>query len=420
MIPIKDWNWDEKILKSLSLWWEELPVHSNWTNLLAIDAWWTPMSSSLISLFRWMFTYNIPHLFWKEYLNWTELIDITNSTSVWWALKLQSTTWNTSMLISKRAPLYQPNRWHRYSVSAILPTPLEAWTQVDFWLWTTDNVVCFRVTDTWINWVRISNWVEVESIPLTLPDWFDKTKWNLFDIRFQWRWVGNYEFYINLELVWTMSLLWTLSWLSIENPAMPALFSVQWNTELLCWCVDISSEWWTSPNYSHWFVKTPVWLINTTNTIPDWTCALAIRIPNTFKWKVSARDVILWTAISFVKDEHELTIYRTRDQAVLWWITTNADPLLWWASPDEDTILEYMIWWTWTLLETTFQANRWASTHIHEETWWREEIDRPNRLILSSNDSKMYFSAWDYLIAMIKPDWASKLAWVTLSYSEAI
>jgi len=68
---------------------------------------------------------------------------------------------------------------------------------------------------------------------------------NVYDIQYQWRGVGNYKFFINLQLVYTMSLLGTLTELSMENPALPIRFTATRTTQdvsMNVGCADITSE----------------------------------------------------------------------------------------------------------------------------------------------------------------------------------
>lgn len=74
---------------------------------------------------------------------------------------------------------------------------------------------------------------------------FDVEKGNVFDIQYQWRGVGDYRFFINLQLVHTFSNLGTLTALSMENPALPAHFTCSRTTEdttMHIGCCDITSE----------------------------------------------------------------------------------------------------------------------------------------------------------------------------------
>ena len=78
-----------------------------------------------------------------------------------------------------------------------------------------------------------------------MPDGFDVETGHLYDIRFQWRGVGEYFFYIDLELVHTINFLGATTSLTIENPAMPIRFECARTTQdvtLTIGCADISSE----------------------------------------------------------------------------------------------------------------------------------------------------------------------------------
>ena len=52
----------------------------------------------------------------------------------------------------------------------------------------------------------------------------DLTKGNTYDIQFQWRGVGNYNFFINQVLVKTVEYLGNETELSMFNPSNPVAF----------------------------------------------------------------------------------------------------------------------------------------------------------------------------------------------------
>jgi hypothetical protein len=95
--------------------------------------------------------------------------------------------------------------------------------------------------------VRRSVGVEVaeEVITTTGVSGFDVQKGNIYDIQYQWRGVGNYKFFINLQLVHTIANLGTLTALSMENPALPISYRATRTTQdvsIHIGCADITSE----------------------------------------------------------------------------------------------------------------------------------------------------------------------------------
>jgi hypothetical protein len=115
-------------------------------------------------------------------------------------------------------------------------------------LQTTENGVFFRLkADGKLYAVLRSGGVETkeEEIDTTGISGFDIQKGNVYDIQYQWRGVGNYKFFINLTMVHTFANLGTLTALSMQNPALPAVFKATRTTAdvaLHIGCVDIASE----------------------------------------------------------------------------------------------------------------------------------------------------------------------------------
>ena len=73
----------------------------------------------------------------------------------------------------------------------------------------------------------------------------DLSKGNLYDIQMQWRGVGNYKFYIGLDLVKEIEYAGTRDDLTIFNPANPLSFeckNITSDVTMFAGCVDVSSE----------------------------------------------------------------------------------------------------------------------------------------------------------------------------------
>jgi hypothetical protein len=90
-----------------------------------------------------------------------------------------------------------------------------------------------------------------ELIDTSVLTGFDVEKNNTYDIQFQWRSAGNYNFYIghpadgHSHFVHTFNLLGTLAGASLENPALPIAMKATRTTEdveMNFGCADITSE----------------------------------------------------------------------------------------------------------------------------------------------------------------------------------
>jgi len=219
---------------------------------LVTDAWGVAKSSIPQSLFHGLWTFDIPPLMWHIIMDGSKVAEsvANGASSVNGALTLDTSGANVVTDIeihSRRHPRYQPNRGHLYSTAVILPDTGND-GEVDFGLFNDENGVFFRVkADGLLYAVRRSNSVDVEYlIDTSNLAGFDLTLGNVYDIQYQWRGVGNYNFYINLTLVYALTLLGTLSALSIENPALPAGYKctkgATQDVSLLAGCVDITSE----------------------------------------------------------------------------------------------------------------------------------------------------------------------------------
>lgn len=218
---------------------------------LQVDAWGHPVMSQLFSIFHGMFTFDIPVKMWLTLEDGTEVTSPASSTgSSNGALLVSTDTLTNEVLVrSKRCPRYQPNRGHRYSTAVWCPSKTAGGPAAyrDWGLFTDDNGVFFRLKADGLLYVVVrSGGAEDEQLAdVSGVSGFDVEKGNVYDIQFQWRGVGNYAFFVNLQLVYTFSYLGTLTALSMENPALPAAYYCYKDTgdiTLYAGCVDISSE----------------------------------------------------------------------------------------------------------------------------------------------------------------------------------
>lgn len=215
---------------------------------LTADAWGVPKVSLPHSLFHGLFTFDIPSSQWFMFHGATQVytsanIVSTNSAGVVTANAAQPAV----TLQSRDCPRYQPNRGHLFSTALWCPSKTADGIRV-WGLRTSENEVFFCLkADGLLYAVLISGSVETkeELIDTSGVAGFDVEKGNVYDIQYQWRGVGNYDFYINLVLVHTFANLGTLTALSLENPALPACFKATRATDdvaIHIGCVDITSE----------------------------------------------------------------------------------------------------------------------------------------------------------------------------------
>ena len=215
---------------------------------LTADAWGVPKVSLPYSLFHGLFTYDVSASQWFLFHGSTQVYTSTNIVSTKSAGAITANAAQPSVTLQSRdCPRYQPNRGHLHSTA--LWCPSETADGVREWgLSTTENGVFFRLkADGLLYAVQKSGGVETkeEVIDTSGVSGFDVQKGNVYDIQYQWRGVGNYNFFINLVNVKTFANLGTLTALSMENPALPAHFKAVRTTAdvtINVGCVDISSE----------------------------------------------------------------------------------------------------------------------------------------------------------------------------------
>jgi hypothetical protein len=177
----------------------------------SFSAWGEGMVSQAYSLARGYFTFGIPSQVYGKYRNGTEVFnggsfpEITISRG---RLSITATDGDKNVMRSYRCYQYQPDRGHRYISSAFIPNATSGGKLY--------HVLRTKYTDT----VEESR-TEIDTTGI------DLTKGNLFDFKFQWRGVGDYQFFINLEQASITSDLGSRSDLSIANPTMPVFFEAQ-------------------------------------------------------------------------------------------------------------------------------------------------------------------------------------------------
>ena len=221
---------------------------------LTRDAWGVQKTSTPVSIFHGMWTYDIPSSMWFMYENGTQVYASTDVISTGGVAQLLTTASNTVLLLeSRHCPRYQPNRGHLFSTAGWFPDKTADGVR-DFGLFSDENGVFFRLkADGLLYAVLRRAGVEVleEEIDTSVIPNFDVEKSNIYDIQFQWRSAGNYKFYIGdpatgtSTLVHSFDLLGTLTSASIENPAQPIAYKATRTTEnvqMNIGCADVTSE----------------------------------------------------------------------------------------------------------------------------------------------------------------------------------
>ena len=402
--------------------WEvlETAVNSNGNLKTVVWAWWNwivsdltstvwgiPKVSQDISLFHWLWTYNIPQAYWRISENWTDLVDTDSSTkcvSNNWQMEINSgaTIWNTAHLHSRRHPRYQPNRWHYYATAWYIPNPTATWIR-EWGLKSNWNSIIFRLVDWVLKWVMLNSvWTDKEVI-LDLPAGADLSKWNLFDISYQWRWVGNYYFHFNLKVVGVITNLGWWTQVSTSNPAMAVHYyceNTDWtDVAMAFWCVDVTSEWWKREWNSYVACTNEIWA-SQGRSISGYNQPLIImRVKETLYWIQNTRDSILNRISASSDNKSMMSIWRTRDETAFWgteyldWNYTDAEM---WSS------IEYIDCVPYSATEITFNT-----TKASKVLWARVPQDWTTVIGNPSEDIEFFVEQWDYLVLC----WARESGW---------
>lgn len=213
---------------------------------LTTDAWGVQKVSLPVSLFHGLWTFDVPASMWFMYHNGAQVYSSSNITSASGAGRLGTSATNADLVLeSRECPRYQPNRGHLFSTALICPYPTADGLR-EWGLQTNDNGVFFRLkSDGNLYAVLKTLGVETSEALISTNGDYDWAKGNLYDIQYQWRGVGNYKFFVNLNLVYEMNNVGMLTALSMANPALPIAFHAHRMTEdveLIIGCADVTSE----------------------------------------------------------------------------------------------------------------------------------------------------------------------------------
>ena len=293
-------------------------------NDLDIDAWGRQKAVIDKSLFHGMWTYNVPKSAWLEYINDVESTTITNFTSENGALKCTAgaTLNDVSYLRSKRNPRYQPNRGMLYSSAQWFNDPNAAmvrrfgqFTSESGAFFELDNGTLYAVVRTTYNSVTTDDRREINTDRWNI----DLSKGNVFDCQWQWRGVGNYVFFINLQEVLNTGYLGTLTQLSMFNPAIPVAFECinqGDNDPMYFGCVDITSEGGVDEGrtFGAIGVENDAGQIAISGAdVP----IIVVRSKSTVSGLINTRDTLPVKAIAYGDQRALFKVWKTRDNTAI-------------------------------------------------------------------------------------------------------
>jgi len=320
-----------------------VPVSLSGEPALNKDAWGRQKGILDNSVFHGMFTFNVPVAMWYETINGTISATATNCTSVDGALTvLAGATLNDdTYLRSYRNPRYEPNRGQLYSTSCWVTNPTAAMTR-EWGTFTPESGTFFRLKSggTLVGVIRTTkaSVTTDTEVALNIPTSVDLSKGNVYDIQYQWRGVGDYKFFINLEEVGNSNTLGTVASLSMYNPALP----IAWNSinlgdnDVMSFgCVDVTSEGGkdNGKTYGSVGVENESGQVALTGYNAP---VLAVRSKVTVESLINTRDTLALLASAYSDQKSFLRVWATRD------FTAITDGTQTWADFG-DGHLEYLV-----------------------------------------------------------------------------
>ena len=394
------------------------------------DAWNRPKSIIDRSIFSATWTFGIPERVWEEYVfdgsTWTPQQGFTNASVVNKMLNVNSGTGlgHGTTIATKEYTRYQPNRGQLYSTAVLCPDATTAGTR-RFGLATPQDGVFFEVVGDGTEWDifagrrsygTLESYVSIkETILANIPD-FDPSKGHVYDIQYQWRGVGNYFFYVDLQLVYTEENLGTMdSQLSMSDPALQPFFSAYCGVEgtavnIQSGCVDVSSEGGRDEETVFGSINTGDSLINLGSTAATDIAILAMRVPKTIGSQFNSRGAIMDKLVTWTRDEALTKVYIIRDTGA-----PNLEALTWDSIPDSD--LQMLVGGSGSALQTAYSADSANASNVLAE--WAD-LEVKNVITNPSTYSKFKLTPGDILLVVVNCIGANKLSSATLYYSEQI
>jgi hypothetical protein len=263
---------------------------------------------------------------------------------------------------------------------------------------------------------RASNVVAamVDITPL-LPSGFDPSRGHLYDLRIQWRGVGNIQVFIDGELIYTEQLLNSVTGLNVTDNAMPFVVAsscAETGVEVACkvGCVDVTSEGGHIQSTVFGSISTgdtPV-QVDTTGTP-----TLALYVPRFITYNggmmYNTRGAIMTKAVQWLRDEGACIAYVVSD-----YDAPNLSNTAWSAVGDSNLL--HAIGGDASALNTSFLLDKANCSEVVREY---SEIETKNIITNPGNDDFMV-SPGQMLILVAKPLANNKQAFVTLYYSEEL
>ena len=386
-------------------------------NDTAMDAWGRPKVYLDHSILHGVFTYDVPNSLWIIKENGTELLDNSTSTrvkSTGGRLVIDSGTIlnECGCLHSRTNPRYQPNRGHLFSTAIGLPNPTADGVR-EFGLFNSENGVFFRLKKDGLYAVIRSDSIETKEELINIPFSIDLSKGNVYDIQFQWRGVGDYNFFIENPEIGKIVLVHKISFinrldeqLSIQNPAIPVGFKSIFKTDFVSFwlgCFDVTSE--GGGKIFSKYNQQGSNINGTSVSNGKMYSILALKFNKTFNGKLNTRDSVLRRIITSAKDENKYKVIVTRDESTF-------DGTTWTNKGSNDNI---------QFSEGTdidFTENQYCKTIMSGRT----EIDIKNELNNPINDGSSDFTltGGDFIIIQMRTDGSSKKAWASFEWTEEV
>ena len=423
------------------------------TNDLGRDAWGRPKVINDFTLFSALWTFHVPNRQWIHlsapknpgYPYTEHDIPIPKDNSAKYVsskngyLSVISDATENTTLKSASTMRYQPNKGYLYSSAHILPNPNQVGNR-EFGLNNGQSGVYFRITGSGSDWQMFAvrkttiGGVKTETadnitthVQAMIPS-LDPSKGHVYDIQMQWRGVGNFMFYVDLQLIYTMNMLGTLTAMSVNNPALNVAYSC-WGAdadlELITGCVDVTSEGGHKSNKLYSSVTTGIEMVNTSRDAWKGTAVLAVKVPDytTYNGHLVAytRMLNLVRMSSFNKDESNTSIYTARlvYATNLDAISEGTDPTTEWTE-HADSLYKYMTGGDGSALNTAFQLDKTAgkmsaSYASRHEKDFALLIENP-----SSEDMTLNIVPGSLLVVVQTPDGAAQKGGATLEFAEEV
>ncbi len=289
---------------------------------LGLDVWGVPKFSKDVSVLSGMFTNDVPVSTWYETFNGT-VRAFTNCTSVNGGLNVVAgaNLNDVTNLRTFRNPRYEPNRGQLYSTAGFMVSPNAAMDR-SWGLGTTENRVYFKLASGTLKGVvrTTKTGVTTESEILLDTTGVDLSKGNIYDLRFQWRGVGNYFFYINKKLVGYFNNLGSLTDLSMSNPALPIFFeskNLGDNAIMRFGCVDVTSENGKDDGKTYGSISidnnSGQLVIPAAYNVP----VLVVRNKLTVNGRINTRDVLAMVLSAYADERAFIRVWKTRDATAI-------------------------------------------------------------------------------------------------------